>query len=123
MTKPEVILWSVLQRKQQLGYRFLRQYSIGCFVVDFYCPKLKLAIEIDGISHNSNKAKQYDKEREEGIKIKEIKFLRFTNEQVLNNLNAVIKSVRIKIVGVESQINHSGFKPPVPINRFSPLSN
>ena len=47
----EEILWSKLRRRQMLGYKFRRQYSVENFVVDFYCPRARLAIEIDGDSH------------------------------------------------------------------------
>ncbi len=97
MTEPEIILWSKLQKKQQFGYRFLRQYGIGSFVIDFYCPKLKLAIEIDGKSHSARTAKVYDKEREEGIKEYGLRFLRFKNEQVLFDLKNVILVIRKEI--------------------------
>ena len=52
MTKAEVLLWLQLKNRKMLGQRFLRQYGIDAYVVDFYCPKLKLAIEVDGESHN-----------------------------------------------------------------------
>ncbi len=52
MTKAEVLLWLQLKSRKMLGQRFLRQYGIDAYVVDFYCPKLKLAIEVDGESHN-----------------------------------------------------------------------
>ena len=48
MPKSEVILWSKLKNKQMLGERFLRQYGVDQYVLDFYCPRLKLAIEVDG---------------------------------------------------------------------------
>lgn len=51
MLKAEVILWSRLKGKRLDGYKFRRQFSVAQFVVDFYCPRLKLAIEVDGDSH------------------------------------------------------------------------
>ena len=51
MTAAEVALWLMIKNKQLNGQRFLRQYSIGHYVVDFYCPKYKLAIELDGEGH------------------------------------------------------------------------
>ncbi|MGD0919462.1 MAG: DUF559 domain-containing protein [Thermodesulfobacteriota bacterium] len=51
MPKAEVILWSRLKGKRLDGYKFRRQFSVAQFVVDFYCPRLKLAIEVDGDSH------------------------------------------------------------------------
>ena len=63
MTYCEKIIWLHL-RKRQLGYRFLRQYSVDHFVIDFYCPELKLAVEIDGDVHEIPKQKNYDKARQ-----------------------------------------------------------
>jgi very-short-patch-repair endonuclease len=52
MPQAEIILWSKLKNKGFKGYKFRRQYSVGKFVIDFYCPRLKLAIEVDGKSHS-----------------------------------------------------------------------
>ncbi|MFA5070711.1 MAG: endonuclease domain-containing protein [Patescibacteria group bacterium] len=68
MTEAEVFLWVRLKNRQVLGYKFRRQYSVGYFVIDFYCPKLKLAIEVDGLSHFTKDTIEYDKRREEYIK-------------------------------------------------------
>ncbi|NEZ65094.1 DUF559 domain-containing protein [Leptolyngbyaceae cyanobacterium CCMR0082] len=57
MPKAEVILWIRLRRRQIAGVKFRRQYSVARFVLDFYCPELKLAIEIDGPTHYSAEAK------------------------------------------------------------------
>ena len=48
MTKAELMIWSKLRRKQVCGYKFRRQYGVGSYIIDFYCPKIKLAVEIDG---------------------------------------------------------------------------
>lgn len=63
MTKAEVLLWLQLKNRKMLGQRFLRQYGIHAYVVDFYCPKLKLAIEVDGESHFVERAQEYDRAR------------------------------------------------------------
>jgi very-short-patch-repair endonuclease len=63
MPKSEVILWSKLKNKQILGERFLRQYSVDQYILDFYCPRLKLAIEVDGDSHFMHGAEEQDKVR------------------------------------------------------------
>jgi very-short-patch-repair endonuclease len=52
-TKAERILWEKLKRKGLLGYKFRRQHSVGKFIMDFYCPELQIAIEVDGESHES----------------------------------------------------------------------
>lgn len=66
-THAEKILWQYLRAKRLDGLKFRRQYSIDVFVVDFYCPKVKLAIEIDGDSHFEGEAVEYDFDREKHI--------------------------------------------------------
>ena len=63
MTIAEIGLWMELKEKQ-LGAKFRRQYSVGKFVLDFYCPDRKLAIEVDGISHHDQERKQHDQTSE-----------------------------------------------------------
>ena len=87
MSKTEVLVWSYLKGKQMGGYKFRRQYGVGPYVLDFYCPKLKLAIEIDGDSHFQDGAEEYDKDRQALIEKLGIRFLRFTNVDVYESLN------------------------------------
>ncbi|MCX6731610.1 MAG: endonuclease domain-containing protein [Candidatus Parcubacteria bacterium] len=94
VTKAETILWSKLRNKQIFNYKFRRQYSIGPFVVDFYCPKLKLAIEIDGSSHFQSDELEYDKERQDYIEDKNIKFLRFINDDIYKKLDKIVKIIK-----------------------------
>src|SRR5689334_23292238 len=96
-TKAEELLWEELKNKKMMGYKFRRQFSIGSYVVDFYCPSLKLAIEVDGPAHNTPVAIEYDKNREEEIDNLKIKFLRFLNEEVYSNLNSVTERIRNEI--------------------------
>jgi very-short-patch-repair endonuclease len=93
MPEAEVILWSKLQHRQVNGLKFRRQYSVDRFVVDFYCPELKLAIEVDGDSHFQMGAEQHDEVRETFIKQYGIKFLRFTNSDVRENLYGVLTQI------------------------------
>ncbi|MGD0036693.1 MAG: endonuclease domain-containing protein [Bacteroidota bacterium] len=97
MPKAEVLLWCKLKNKQILGERFLRQYSVDQYVLDFYCPKLKLAIEIDGDSHFILGAEEQDKARQEHIEAFGIRFLRFTNEDVCRNVDGVCQNVYIAV--------------------------
>jgi very-short-patch-repair endonuclease len=93
MPKAEVFMWSRLKQKQLLGYKFRRQYSVGSYVIDFYCPELKVAIEIDGTSHFKEGAEYYDSNRQESIEQLGIKFLRFNNKEVHKNLNGVLEVI------------------------------
>jgi len=96
LTKAEVIVWQHLKGRQVNNCKFRRQYSIGPFVLDFYCPELKLAIEIDGSSHDHEDAQAYDQERQKYIEALGITFLRFTNEQVYKNIESVVMSINEK---------------------------
>ena len=92
-TEPEKLLWERLRKKQINGVRFRRQVSIGGYVVDFYSPKNRLAIEIDGQSHNRDSAREYDTIREETITQLGIQFIRFTNDDVLNDMEYVLRKI------------------------------
>ncbi|MCD4817839.1 MAG: endonuclease domain-containing protein [Candidatus Cloacimonetes bacterium] len=94
MTDSEKILWDKIRNKQILNLRFRRQYSIGKYVIDFYCPKLKLAIEVDGEIHLSNHSKNYDEIRQNEIESLGISFLRFSNDSIKNNISYVIDTVK-----------------------------
>lgn len=89
----EEVLWQEI-RNNKLGLRFKRQYSIMNFVTDFYCPKAKLVIEIDGGIHNKTENQKYDKYRTEYLKSLGIKEIRFTNDQVTNFMNDILIKIK-----------------------------
>jgi len=93
MPKTEVILWKSLSRKQMMGCKFRRQYSVDKYVIDFYCPELKLAVEVDGDSHYVKDTEEYDKERQDYIEQFGIKFLRVTNNDIYKNLRGVLLTI------------------------------
>ncbi len=93
MPKAEVVLWSKLKGKSLDGHKFRRQYSVRRFVIDFYCPRLKLAIEVDGDSHYSDGSEPYDRVRQDFIESFEISFLRFTNKEIYENLGEVLAKI------------------------------
>lgn len=103
LPKAEAILWKKLSRKQAMGYKFRRQYGVDAFVIDFYYPELKLAVEIDGDSHFRNQAEEYDHSRQEHIEQFGITFLRFTNQEVYNNLNGILQSISDKITSLQNE--------------------
>ena len=90
-TLSEVLLWKVLKGKQIRGYDFHRQKPIDKFIVDFYCPELLLAIEIDGDSH-FGKA-EYDECRQKKLESLGVHFLRFTDSDVKTNLSDIVKAI------------------------------
>lgn len=90
MPKSEILLWAKIRGRQVKGYKFRRQYSVGRYVIDFYCPGAKLAIEVDGDSHFQEGAEKYDKERQQYMESCGIRFLRFTNLDVQENMDEVL---------------------------------
>ncbi len=95
-------MWNILRKKQIRGYKFRRQYSVGAFILDFYSPRLELAIEIDGISHATSKAMKEDAIRQRIIEEYGIRFLRFNDEEVLNNAERVIEKIEKAIEKIDS---------------------
>ncbi len=73
--------------------KFYRQYSVGPYILDFYCPKKKLAIEVDGSQHYEKENKEYDQTRTEFLSKQNIKVLRFTNLDILNYLFPVCEVI------------------------------
>ncbi|NMF66423.1 endonuclease domain-containing protein [Brasilonema octagenarum] len=97
ITKCETLLWEKLRDRQLENCKFRRQYSVDKFVIDFYSPELRLAIEIDGESHFEKGAVEYDKARQEFIESAKITFIRFTNNDVYGNFSGVLESIAEKI--------------------------
>lgn len=92
-TPQELLIWSKL-KNSQLGFKFRRQHSIDGYIVDFYCPKKKLVIEIDGSQHFQKNNLEYDEIRSKFFKILNIKVIRFTNAEINTNIEGV--PIRIK---------------------------
>jgi very-short-patch-repair endonuclease len=106
-TSPEKLVWMFLRRKQISGERFLRQYSIHSYVIDFYCPSLKLAVEIDGDSHfESDESIKYDKKRERFLVSVGTTIIRFTNQQVIENLEKVMDQIEEKVKELKNEKPH-----------------
>jgi len=80
-TLAESVLWKYLQNKNAFGFRFRRQKIIGKYIVDFYCPRLKLVIEIDGSSHDNKY--EYDAKRDEYLQNLGLTVLHLDNSDVL----------------------------------------
>ena len=96
MTAPEQRLWQIL-RNQQMGVKFRRQHGIGHYIVDFYCPEKKLVIEVAGNSHSTEEAQHYDKVREDFMLSLQITTMRFTNHDVMTNLDAIYQQIEKQI--------------------------
>jgi very-short-patch-repair endonuclease len=93
MTDTERLLWSKIRGKQLKGYQFYRQRIIGNYIVDFYCPKAKLVIEIDGGQHYAGEELKKDKIRDDYMREHELKVLRASDREVFENLNGVVDRI------------------------------
>lgn len=90
-TPEEKILWEKLRNKG-LGVKFFRQYSVGPYILDFYCPVKRLALELDGEHHNQDK--EYDRQRDDYLKLNDIKVFRFWNTEVNGNIEGLIEKIK-----------------------------
>ena len=101
MTEAELKLWECLKEKKLLNLRFRPQHPIDIFIADFYCHPLKLVVEIDGGIHMPETNKAYDVGREAELDRWGLKVVRFTNQEVLNNLDQVLR--KLEKICVERQ--------------------
>lgn len=91
MTETEKILWSKIRNKQQNWFYFRRQHPFNIYILDFYCDKASLAIEIDGEIHLRQKV--YDEERTRFLESSGLKVLRFTNKDIKTRIDWVLKII------------------------------
>ena len=99
MTDAEKYLWSKIRMKQVKGHWFYRQKPVGEYIADFYCPKAKLVIEVDGGQHFSDENIEYDRVRKEYMESLGLRVIRFTNTEVLTNIRGVIDSIERNLSG------------------------
>lgn len=91
-TSTEAKVWEVLRNKQFMGLKFRRQHVVEGFVVDFYCPEHKLAIEIDGGIHD--KQKDYDELRQQEIESKFNRVIRVKNEEIIDSCDVLLEKIK-----------------------------
>lgn len=93
LTPAEATLWRLLKGKQLRGRKFRRQHSIGNYIVDFYCPLEKLAIELDGDHHFTSGGYEIDREKMDYFSKYGIRVIRFENDEVFRATEAVINTI------------------------------
>jgi very-short-patch-repair endonuclease len=96
-TDAERALWAKVRSKQFFGMKFFRQYSIGPYILDFYCPTVRLAVELDGGQHNRNDKRERDAARSEYLKAQGIDVMRFWNNEVLLDIQSVLSKLASKV--------------------------
>ena len=100
MTFGEVLLWNELKDNKLFGFDFDRQCCIDNYIVDFYCKDLMLALEIDGMSHNYEEAFNKDKLRQTKLESFGIRFLRFSESEMKNDMLNVLRSIESKVLDI-----------------------
>ena len=93
-TDAEQKVWSILRSRQMVGLKFLRQYSVGPYILDFYCPERRLAVEVDGGQHADMYCQQHDAHRDSYIRELNIRVIRFWNNDVLQNIEGVGERIK-----------------------------
>ena len=93
-TSAESTLWLLIKGKQLDGRKFQRQHSVGYYVLDFYCPAEKLAIELDGEAHFTDAGLEHDKIRSKFINDLGIRIVRFENFEVFEDPDGVLEKIR-----------------------------
>ncbi len=90
-TLAEILFWNHVKRRQLLNYQFMRQKPIGDYIVDFFCSKLKLVIEIDGESHLDKEAQ--DRKKQQFLESIGLKVIRFSDDQIKFGMDFVLKEL------------------------------
>jgi very-short-patch-repair endonuclease len=95
MLLPEVVLWEHLRSGRLNGLRFRRQHPIGRYIIDFYCPSARLAVEVDGIGHNVASQLAHDRVRDRWLSSRGIHVLRFAAADILKDkdLEGVVQTI------------------------------
>jgi very-short-patch-repair endonuclease len=95
MTKPEQLVWFNVLKSDKTGYKWRKQQIIDNYIVDFYCYELGLVIEIDGDSHDDRQ--EYDKVRTNLLQLFDLEVIRYTNAEICDHLEGVMKDLELKI--------------------------
>ena len=101
----EAILWTYLQGRKFRGLKFRRQHGIGPYVVDFYCPEIMLAVEVDGGSHSTPEQIQKDEDRTRFIESQDVRVVRVVNGDVYSDIEKVLRRI-------EANVQRPNLEPP-----------
>lgn len=107
-TKAEVVLWRHLRGMRMLGWDFHRQKPVGGRIIDFYCPRLRLAIEVDGHTHKLEEIAEDDRKRESELGNQGIRVIRFWNEEVFKDIGSVLRQIE---AAVTERVSSAGTHP------------
>lgn len=99
----EILLWKKLRAGCMRGYTFNRQKPLGRYIVDFYCKRLNLVLEVDGGYHFEAAQLLKDKERQQLLEVKGLRFLRFADDEVKKDIEVVLRKIEEYIIAFEQQ--------------------
>ncbi|MCC6347695.1 MAG: endonuclease domain-containing protein [Nitrospirales bacterium] len=108
-TDAEKAFWTKVRNREFYGMRFFRQYSVGPYILDFYCPEIQLAVELDGGQHNQSTNREQDTVRTAYLKAEGIQIVRFWNHEVLLDMEGVLTKLTqeippLKVRGGEGEL-------------------
>ena len=109
-TQSEILLWQHI-KGQVLGVAFNRQFPIENYIIDFYCKELKLAVEIDGMSHDNAESQIKDEERQHRLESYGIKFVRLDDREVMYDIENSLRTIKEAINDLRTVTKH----PPTPL--------
>ena len=99
LTAAEAVLWTYLKKAQLDGKKFRRQASIGPYIVDFFCPKCRVIVELDGARHFGPTAGEYDDRRTKYLEERGLKVIRFENKRIKKDVKSVLEEIRESLGG------------------------
>lgn len=111
MTLPEVLLWQAL-RSRPAGLRFRRQHPAGVYVLDFFCPALKLAVEVDGEGHVRGDRPERDATRDDWLRTRGVRILRIPAQTILSDLEVAVRRIVVTAHGDYPSTGFAGPPPP-----------
>jgi very-short-patch-repair endonuclease len=114
-TQAEIRLWLELKGDQLLGYDFHRQKAIDNYILDFFCHELLLGIEVDGVTHQSQEVQKKDRVKERRMADFGITILRFTDDQVMANMDFVLATIRDWVTSHTPNPSQEGNTPLAPL--------
>jgi very-short-patch-repair endonuclease len=115
MSLPEVLLWRAIRRKALCDLRFRRQAPMGPYVLDFYCEEVRLAVEVDGDSHNMGDQPERDQRKDEWLATQEIRVLRLPAKVVVKDMDSAVRTIAAWANGKVGSL-----EPPSPASRGLP---
>ena len=111
MTLPEILLWRALQQRPA-GLRFRKQHPAGEYVLDFFCPRFKLAVEVDGEAHERGNRPERDAVRDAWVRAQGVRTLRIPAAEVMHDLEAVVRHIVVIARGDYPSTAFGGSPPP-----------